>query len=132
MAKKKQRKYTITLTEEQMILIANCVEDIHRFLGGQTELWHTTSVLDNARDVRYKMAEMAKVVAPELGRGMEYDWAGNGCPNEHQRKMIAQTYYLYREMLHKYTIANRHKNVYSSETLRCKDSGEPIKITWEE
>lgn len=27
---------------------------------------------------------------------------------------------------------NKHKDVYSSETLRCKDSGEPIKITWEE
>lgn len=132
MAKKKQRKYTITLTEEQMMLIANCVEDISRFLAGQTELWHTTSVLDNAHDVRYRMAEMAKVVTPELDRGMNYDWAGNGCPNEHQRKMIAQTYYLYREMLHQYTIANKHKNVYTSETLRCEDSGEPIKITWEE
>lgn len=107
-----------------MMLIADCVEDIHRFLAGRTELWHTTSVLDNAHDVRYKMAEMAKVVTPELGR--------NGCPNEHQRKMIAQTYYLYREMLHQYTIANKHKNVYSSKTLRCEDSGEPIKITWEE
>ena len=132
MAKKKQRKYTISLTEEQMMIIANCVEDIHRFLGGQTELWHTTSVLDNAHDVRYKMAEMAKAVTPELCRGINYDWAGNGCPNEHQRKMIAQTYYLYREMLHQYTIVNKHKNVYTSETLRCKDSGEPIKITWEE
>ena len=132
MAKKKQRKYTITLTEEQMMLIANCLEDIHRFLAGRTELWHTTSVLDNARDVQYRMAEMAKVVTPELGRGMNYDWAGSNCPNEHQKKMIAQTYYLYREMLHQYTIANRHKNVYSSKTLRCEDSEEPIKITWED
>ena len=115
-----------------MILIANCVEDIHRFLAGRTELWNTTSVLDNARDVRYRMAEMAKVVTPELGGAMDYGWAGRGCPNEHQKKMIAQTYYLYREMLHQYTIANTHKNVYSSETLRCEGSGEPIKITWEE
>lgn len=29
-----ERKYTITLTEHQMMLIANCVEDIHRFLAG--------------------------------------------------------------------------------------------------
>lgn len=124
------RKYTITLTEHQMMLIANCVEDISRFLAWRTELWNTTSVLDNSRDVRYRMAEMAKVVTPELDRGMNYDWTGNNCPNEHQKKMIAQTYYLYREMQHQYTLANGHKDVYSSETLRCEESGEPIKITW--
>ena len=132
MAKKKQRKYTITLTEEQMILIANCVEDIHRFLAGQTELDNATLSLDNQREVADSLRRLQPLVTPELPMGASYGWSGGTCPNEHQRKMIAQTYYLYREMLHQYTIANRHKNVYSSKTLRCEDSGEPIKITWEE
>ena len=132
MAKKKQRKYTIALTEEQMMLIANCVEDIHRFLGGNTELYHATEVLENSHEVRRLLGRVYNAVVPDLAYGQNYDWAGNNCPNKYQKKMIAQTYYLYREMLHQYTIANKHKNVYSSETLRCEDSGEPIKITWEE
>ena len=40
---KNERKYTITLSEKQMMIIANCVEDIHRFLAGQTELANTPS-----------------------------------------------------------------------------------------
>lgn len=44
------KKYTITLTEDQMILIADCVEDIRRFLCGDTELHHTTSVLRNEQE----------------------------------------------------------------------------------
>lgn len=94
---------------------------------------------DKVAEMRSAQKEYFRTRSPQalseskkLDRGMNYDWAGNNCPNKYQRNMIAQTYYLYREMLHKYTIANRHKNVYSSETLRCKDSGEPIKITWEE
>ena len=34
----KEQKYTLTVTEKQLMLIANCVEDISRFLAGQTEL----------------------------------------------------------------------------------------------
>lgn len=132
MAKKKKRKYTITLTEEQMMLIANCVEDIHRFLAGQTELANATSLLDNHREVTDSLRRLQPLVTPELPMGASYGWSGGTCPNEGQRRMIAETYYLYREMLHQYTIANKHKNVYTSETLRCEESGEPIKITWEE
>lgn len=132
MKKKKQRKYTITLTEEQMILVSHCIEDISRFLAGQTELWHTTSVLEDSSEVQDRLRMLEHHVTPDIPVGASYDWAGSGCPNPIQKKMIAQTYYLYREMLHQYTIANKHKNVYTSETLRCKNSGEPIKIIWEE
>lgn len=126
------RKYTITLTEEQLMLISNCVEDILRFLAGQTELHHATAVLDKCNPVRNRLEDMKPLVTPGLRPSQSYDWAGNCCPNEAQRKMIAATYYLYREMRHQYTLANKHNNVYSSPTLRCKDSGEPIRITWED
>lgn len=128
------RKYTITLNEEQLMLVSSCVEDIHRFLCGDTDLSNATSVLDvKDRNVLQKRLEQLKpLVTPELLLYQEYDWAGNGCPNNAQRRMIAQTYYLYREMLHKYMLANNYKNVYTSPTLTCEDSGEPIKITLEE
>lgn len=128
------RHYTIILNEEQLMLVSSCVEDIHRFLCGDTTLRYATSVLDvKDRNVLQKRLEQLKpLVTPRLLLYQEYDWAGNGCPNEAQRKMIAATYYLYREMLHQYMIANKYKNVYSSPTLTCEYGGEPIKITWEE
>lgn len=126
------RKYTITLTEEQMLLISRCIEDISRFLAGDTELYHTIATLENWRELGQKLRLMQPFVTPELVYGSNYGWNGGGCPNEHQRKLIAQTYYLYREMLHQYTIANNIHNVYSSPTLRCENSGEPIKIIWED
>lgn len=126
------RKYTITLTEEQMMLISNCIEDIHRFLAGDTELYHTTAALDNWRELKDQLKDLHPLVTPELEWNANYGWSGTHCPNEHQRKLIAQTYYLDREMLHQYNNANNIQNVYSSPTLRCADSGEPIEIIWEE
>ena len=128
------RKYTITLNEEQLMLVSSCIEDIHRFLCGDTDLSNTVSVLDvkDRHALQERLRQLKPYVTPELRSGQEYDWAGNGCPDSHQRRMIAATYYLYREMRHQYTLANKHNNVYSSPTLRCKDSGEPVVITWEE
>ena len=126
------RKYTITLNEEQLMLVSSCVEDIHRFLCGDTELRNATSVLEKRNEARHRLDDIKPLVTPGLYPGQSYDWAGNGCHDEAQRRMIAQTYYLYREMLHKYMLANNYKNVYSSPTLTCEDSGEPIKITWKE
>ena len=36
------KKYQVTLTEEQLMLIAKRVEDCYRFACGQTELYNTT------------------------------------------------------------------------------------------
>lgn len=126
------RKYTITLNEEQMLLISRCIEDISRFLGGDADLFHTVSTLKNWKEIQARLRNAEPLIAPELEPNANYGWNGGDCPNEHQRKLIAQTYYLYREMLHQYTVANNIHNVYSSPTLRCADSGEPIKITWED
>ena len=122
------RHYTITLNEEQLMLVSSCVEDIHRFLCGDT------AVLDvkDRRALQERLRQLKPYVTPELRSGQEYDLAGNGCPDEAQRRMIAQTYYLYREMRHQYTLANNHNNVYTSPTLTCEDSGEPIRITLDE
>ena len=125
------RKYTITMTEEQLLLASNCIEDIHRFLAGQTELCHSTVTLDNWSELQGVLKQLHPLVTPGLPPNASYGWDGMHCPNELQRKMIAATYYLYREMLHQYYLANKKQNVYTGETLRCKDSGEPIIITWE-
>ena len=44
------KKYRITLTEEQLMLVANCVEDCHRFICGQTDLHNTISHIEEFKE----------------------------------------------------------------------------------
>lgn len=125
----KTKKYQITLTEDQLMLIAQCVEDCHRFAAGQPELYNVLRSIDMEDfSLRKKLQNLHFLVTPGLGRGASYDWSGIGCPNEEQRKFIARSYYLYREIYHQRNLTEGIINVYTSETLRCADSGEPIQI----
>jgi hypothetical protein len=122
------RKFQITVNKHQLQLIADCLEDISRFMGGQMELWHATSNLDNYRQLADKLEELQPLVTPELERNASYGWTGGDCPNERQRKLIAETYYLYRTMLYYLHKNDEHWSVYTSPALRCEDSGEVIEI----
>ena len=115
------------------MLIAECVEDCHRFMAGQTELDNTTAWLRNYRELKERLGKLQPLVTPELELNASYGWNGGGCPNENQRKFIAETYYLYREIYHQITLNNAKKtdmswNVYFNDTLTCEESGEPIKV----
>ena len=129
----KEKKWRIELTEHQLRLMAQCVEDCHRFIGGQMELSNSTACLKHYRELSEELGKLQHFVTPELGRGSSYGWDGGHCPNEDQRKFLAETYYLYREIYHQLTLEYaKHQdmswNVYSGETLTCNDSGETIKV----
>ena len=129
----KEKKWRIELTEHQLRLMAQCIEDCHRFIGGQMELSNSTACLDNYHTLSKKLNELQPIVTPHLERGASYGWDGGSCPNDNQRKFIAETYYLYREIYHQVTLEDaKHKvigwNVYLGETLTCDESGEPIKV----
>ena len=129
----KEKKWRIELNEHQLRLIANCVEDCHRFIGGQMELSNSTACLKHYRELSEKLGKLQPIVTPLLGPGASYGWNGGSCPDDNQRKFIAETYYLYREIYHQLTLdAAKHKdmgwNVYLGETLTCAESGEPIKV----
>ena len=117
------KKYRITLTEEQLILISNCVEDCHRFICGETDLHNTISRIessDKRNQLRRRLWILPRLIDSELPPNATYDWAGNGCKDEHQRKFIAKTYAIYREILHKVV----NNGVYKSPTLTCEEGGE--------
>ena len=122
------RKFQVTVNEHQLNLMAHCIEDISRFMGGQMELWNATSNLDNYRQLADKLEELKPLVTPELERNASYGWNGGSCPNERQRKLIAETYYLYRTMLYALHKDDDNFNVYKSPALRCANSGEVIEI----
>ena len=117
------KKYRITLTKEQLLLIADCVEDCHRFACGQTDLYNTISCIessDTLLEVKERLRILSHFVNPELPPNASYDWAGNGCKDKFQRKFIAKTYTIYREILHKVI----NNGVFTSPTLICEESGE--------
>ena len=123
------KKYQVTLTEQQLRLIAECVEDCHRFMGGQVDMRNITSRLDNYHEIYEKLQEVKPLVTPELQWNACYGWSGGGCPNLHQRRFIAQTYPIYREILHFFACQQKNDwNVYQSEMLTCEEGGPLIKI----
>ena len=129
----KEKKWRIELTEHQLRLMAQCIEDCHRFIGGQMEVTNSTSCLTHNLELSDELGKLQPLVTPLLGRGESYGWDGGYCPYDYQRKFIAETYYLYREIYHQLTLeASKHRdmcwNVYLDETLTCDESGEPIKV----
>ena len=130
----KEKKWRIELTEHQLRLIANCVEDCCRFIGGQMELCNSTNCLERYSVLWEELDKLQPLVTPEISKGACYGWNGGSCTNKDQRKFIAETYYIYRKIYEEITknrTITEHfplGNKYLSETLRCKDSGEPIKV----
>ena len=128
----KQKKYTITCTEEQLRMIADAVEDWHRFLAGQCELSNATSMLDGYHELCEALDKHVRpLVVPELyGRGSSYNWSGSACPNKYQRKAIAMSYGIYRQIRHFFATRGpkNHWDVYQSPTLTCDEQGGLIQI----
>ena len=129
----KEKKWRIELTEHQLRLIANCVEDCHRFIAGQTELSNSTACLKHYLEINEELGKLQPLVTPLLEHGASYGWNGSSCPYKPQRKFIAETYYLYREIYHQLMLdmsknKDMYCNVYLDETLTCSESGEPIKV----
>ena len=133
MKEKKQIKWRIELTAHQLRLIANCVEDCHRFIAGQMGLSNSTVYLQHYCELSDELDKLQHLVTPLLEFGASYGWNGSSCPYKPQRKFIAETYYLYREIYHQLILdmsknKNMYCNVYLDETLTCDESGEPIKV----
>lgn len=129
MERKEEKRYLIEVSEEQLRLIAECVEDCHRFACGQCELWNTASRMENFLAIKEGLEGVKGLVTPGLPFNASYVWSGGDCPNESQRLFIARTYPIYREILHFFAVESGIQSTYSSPTLTCGDGGEPIKIS---
>ena len=126
------KKYTLTCTGEQMMVICRAVEDWHRFLAGQCEMANATAMCERMHDVQDILnRDVRPFIVPELtyNRGASYDWAGNGCPNKYQKRMIAMSYNIYRQILHFNAVQRPNVySVYQGDTLSCEDNGGLVKI----
>lgn len=129
----KHRKWQITLTEEQLCLMMNAIEDWHRFVCGQCSMGNATSFIESKamHEVREILDKQVKpAMFPELSLQQSYSWCG-GHPNPNMSKVAAISYMLYREMRHKLTLADDNSpdwSVYKYETPTCEEQGPMIKV----
>lgn len=123
-----KRKWKITLTEEQLYVLMNAVEDWNRFICGECSMSYATSYIESPKTmhmVRDILNGQVKThMFPELFHGQGYSWNG-GQPNKHMSKSAAISYMIYREIRHQVAVAKNRKD---DKTLTCDDQGPMIKV----
>lgn len=123
------RKYSVELTEDQMRLVANCLEDISRFASGQCRLDFVVEELlkglefdeqiKRRKEVEKHLEEIKKILLPSLSTNESKGYNGS--------ELIGNTYQIYRTMLYKFALDSNGDNVYSSPPLPSGNMG-TIKI----
>lgn len=123
------KKYRIEVSEEQMRLIADCLEDVSRFASGQCEMrWTVEEVLsklpfdkqiEKRDEVEGLLRQIKRILFPEYLENESTSYNGN--------EFVGNTYQIYRSILHQLAKDNNWNNVYSSSTLPSGNMG-TIKI----
>ena len=113
------KKYTIELSEEQMRLVSNCLEDISRFASGQLELRYTIEEMLKGLTFEERMSrrneaeklleQLKRILLPEESKHSSKGYDGT--------EFIGNIYQIYRTMLYQLAIDNNWDNVYSSSAL---------------
>lgn len=119
------KKYKIELTEEQMLLVANCLEDISRFASGQWEMRFTIEEMVRGLefDEQIKRRDLAEEHLKQTKRVLLPEMHYNGSKSYNGSDFIGNTYQIYRTILHCIAVENNWDNVYSSPALESGTMG---------
>lgn len=119
------KKYRIELTEEQMFLVANCLEDISRFASGQWEMRFTIEEMLRGLDFDEAMSRKRKTdeLLNKVKRVLLPSLPDNGSKSYNGSDFIGNTYQIYRTILHCIAVENNWDNVYSSPALESGTMG---------
>ena len=123
------KRYTIELSEEQMRLVAQCIEDVSRFAAGQWELQNTieamvkgfpfTDQIQRRDDAEEHLRKAKQILIPQFADNQSYGY--------NSTEFIGNTYQIYRTIWHQLAKDNDWDNVYSSPALASGTLG-TIKI----
>ena len=113
------KKYKIELSEDQMRLIADCLDDVSRFAGGQWEMTHTieTMVKGLPVDEQLRRRNEAEELLRQAKQVLLPDMPDNGSKGYNGTEFIGNAYQIYRTILHKLAVDNNWNNTYSSPAL---------------
>ena len=122
-------KYRIELSEEQMILVSNCLEDVSRFVSGQCEMRYIIEELlqDLPFKEQMKRRDEVESLLKQIKNVLFPDMPNNASKGYNGSVFIGDTYQIYRTILHQLAIDNNWNNVYSSPSLPSGNMG-TIKI----
>ena len=120
-----EKKYKIEVSESQIRLIAQCLEDVSRFASGQWEMQNTIEAMVKGldfdiqierRDDAEKLLKQAKrVLLPKVPDNESLTYNGTN--------FIGNTYQIYRTILFQLAKDNSWNNVYSSPALASGNMG---------
>ena len=123
------KNYKIELSEDQMRLIARCLEDVSRFASGQCRLDYTIEEMvrglpfdeqiKRRDEVEELFGQAKKILLPKLHTNESKGYNGTD--------FIGNTYQIYRTILHQLAMDYDWDNVYSSPALPSGNMG-TIKI----
>ena len=125
----KMKKYRIELSEQQMRLIADCLEDVSRFASGQWEMRYTVEEMLRGLPFDEQMKRRSEVeeLLKQTKRVLLPDYPDNASKGYNGSEFIGNTYQIYRTILHQLAKDNDWNNVYSSSALPSGNLG-TIKI----
>ena len=113
------KKYRIELSEDQMSLVAQCLEDVSKFAAGQWAMENTVEAMvkglpfkeqiDRRDEAEEYLKQAKRVLLPDMHDNSSKGYDGS--------EFIGNTYQIYRTILHRFAIDNNWDNVYSSPAL---------------
>lgn len=127
-------KYKIELSEEQMRVVAQCLEDVSRFASGQWKMQNTieTMVKELPFDIRMKRRDEVEELLRQVKKVLFPEMPDNSSKGYNGTDFIGNTYQIYRTILYQLAKDNNWNNVYSSPALPSGNLGtikiEEIKI----
>jgi hypothetical protein len=123
------RKYKIELSEQQMKLVANCIEDISRFSSGQCELRYTIEEMlkEFSFDEQMSKRDEIEILLKQIKKILLPDLLDNASKSYNASEFIGNSYQIYRTILHQLAKDNEWNNTYSYPTLASGNLG-TIKI----
>jgi hypothetical protein len=123
------KKYKIELSEDQMRLIADCMDDVSRFASGQWQLRQTIEAMVEGLlfDEQIKRRNEAEELLRQAKRVLLPDFADNQSYGYNSTEFIGNCYQIYRTILYQLAMDNNWNNVYSSPALPSGTMG-TIKI----
>lgn len=133
-------RYIIELSEEQLQLVADCIEDVSRFASGQMRMEHTIEnmleyatfdqMIERRGDAEELLERVKRVLLPEMLPNESYGY--------NSTEFIGNTYQIYRTIRHKLMVdrvnegvLSNNGNVYMYPALPSGTMGEVVvkKIT---
>lgn len=123
------KRYTIELSEDQMRLIADCMDDVSRFASGQWQLRHTIEEMLRGLpfDEQMKRRDQAEELLRHAKRVLLPDFVDNESYGYNSTEFIGNCYQIYRTILYQLAMDNNWDNVYSYPALPSGTMG-TIKI----